>query len=81
MDLTIRLLLKRHARLRVSADHLPDNANLFDAGLDSLAMVNLMLALEDSFGVELPESALSRETFATIASLRRAVEHLQAAAA
>ncbi len=76
----IRTLLKRHARLHYSAEYLPDHASLFEAGLDSFAIVNLMLAIEDDFGVELPDSMLSRETFASVASLRNAVAHLQAAA-
>jgi acyl carrier protein len=78
MDAEIRALLKQHARLRVSVEQLPEDANLFEAGLDSLAMVNLMLAIEDNFGVELPDAMLSRDTFSTVASLRRAIEHLQA---
>lgn len=79
--LTLRAILKQHAKLRVSIDQLPDNANLFEAGLDSLAMVNVMLAIEDAFQVELPDAMLSRETFSTIASLCRVVERLQTVAA
>ncbi len=62
-------------------DQLPDDANLFEAGLDSLAMVNVMLAIEDAFQVELPDAMLSRETFSTIASLCHVVERLQTVAA
>ncbi len=77
--LILRPILKQHAKLRVSSDQLSDDTNLFEAGLDSLAMVNVMLAIEDAFQVELPDSMLSRETFSSIASLRRAVEQLQSA--
>ncbi len=79
--LTLRAILKQHAKLRVSMDQLPDDANLFEAGLDSLAMVNVMLAIEDAFQVELPDAMLSRETFSTIASLCHVVERLQTVAA
>lgn len=79
--LILRPILKQHAKLRVSSDQLSDDTNLFEAGLDSLAMVNVMLAIEDAFQVELPDSMLSRETFSSIASLRRAVEQLQSASA
>jgi len=44
-------------------------------------MVNVMLAIEDAFQVELPDAMLSRETFSTIASLCRVVERLQTVAA
>ncbi len=79
--LILRPILKQHAKLRVSSDQLSDDTNLFEAGLDSLAMVNVMLAIEDAFQVELPDAMLSRETFSSIASLRRAVERLQSASA
>lgn len=79
--LILRPILKQHAKLRVSNDQLSDDTNLFEAGLDSLAMVNVMLAIEDAFQVELPDAMLSRETFSSIASLRRAVERLQTASA
>ncbi len=78
-DVMLRPILKQHAKLRVSSDQLSDDTNLFEAGLDSLAMVNVMLAIEDAFQVELPDAMLSRETFSSIASLRRAVERLQSA--
>ncbi|MEU6285549.1 phosphopantetheine-binding protein [Streptomyces sp. NPDC047028] len=39
------------------------------AGLDSLATVELLVSLEEEYGVELPESALNSATFATPAAL------------
>ena len=40
--------------------------DLAGAGLTSLATVDLMLAIEDRFGVEFPERMLNRRTFATL---------------
>ncbi|WP_405059125.1 phosphopantetheine-binding protein [Kribbella sp. NBC_01505] len=42
---------------------------LFDLGVDSFGTVELLIALEDRFGVRLPDQALTAETFATVGSL------------
>jgi acyl carrier protein len=46
--------------------------NLRDAGLTSLDMVNLMLAIEAEFDVEFPQSAMTPDNFDTV----RAIEAL-----
>ena len=50
-----------------------DTALLPDLGLDSMSAIELVLALEEAFGVQFPEELLVRETFATLASLESAV--------
>jgi len=72
----IRQILQDHARLSVDAAELGENSNLYDAGLTSHESVTLMLALEEHFQVEFPERMLRRNTFATIAAIRTAVEEL-----
>jgi acyl carrier protein len=62
-------------------DSLPDDADLFVAGLSSHASVNVMLALENAFDIEFPDEMLTRNTFASIASIRTALEQLQGEAA
>ena len=81
MDEVIRTVLQRAAKLRVPVEQISDRADLFEAGLDSLAMVSVMIAIEDAFGIELPEASLTRETFASIMSLRGAVVRIQGGAA
>jgi acyl carrier protein len=46
--------------------------NLRDAGLTSLDMVNLMLAIEAEFDIEIPQSAMTPDNFETV----RAIEAL-----
>jgi acyl carrier protein len=46
---------------------------LADAGLDSMAVMQLLLLIEDRFGLWLPEEDLTRENFACIRSLAAAV--------
>lgn len=51
-------------------------AYLPDLGLDSMSAIELVLALEDAFGVQFPEELLVRETFATFPSLESAVRSM-----
>lgn len=60
----------------VSIDGLSDDDNLFDAGMTSFGSVQLMLAIEDEFDIEFPNSLLTRKTFATLGGLTAAVEQL-----
>jgi acyl carrier protein len=75
----VRDILARHGRLSVPVDQLSDTSDLHSAGLTSLATVGLMLALEEHFEVEFPDSLLSRKTFSSIDSLVAAVEGLRTA--
>ncbi len=76
MDQEIRTILREHGRLSIDVDQLTDNASLYQAGLTSHAGVNLMLALEDHFGIEFPERMLRRRTFETMASIKSALAEL-----
>lgn len=74
---TIREILEQHGRLPVGIDTLADDSDLYNAGLTSLATVGLMLALEDTFDIEFPETMLSRKTFESIQAISDAVEELK----
>ena len=73
----IREILSQHARLPVPVEGLQDSGDLYNAGLTSLATVGLMLALEDQFGIEFPDSMLGRKTFRSIEAIADAVEQLR----
>ncbi len=73
MDETIRAVLAEHGRLGVDAASIEDTADLFEAGMTSHASVNVMLALEDAFDIEFPETMLKKSTFESIASIRAGV--------
>jgi acyl carrier protein len=47
--------------------------NLTEAGLTSLDMVNLMLAIEGEFDIEIPQSAMTPDNFDTIAAMENLV--------
>ena len=76
----VREIVRHNGRLGVEGDTLTDEADLYQAGLTSHATVSLMLALEDHFDVEFPESKLRRRTFSSIATLSETIEQLVDAA-
>lgn len=74
----IRAILKEHARLAADVDSLPEDSDLYQAGMSSHASVNVMLALEGEFDVEFPDRMLRRGVFQSLGSIRSAIEELQA---
>jgi len=81
MSAEIREVLRVHGRLAADPNSLTEESDLYQAGLTSHASVNLMLALEDRFGVEFPERLLRRGAFASILAIRSALEELTGARA
>jgi acyl carrier protein len=59
-DLTSRLLALSAEQLSVSPASLVRDASLVDLGLDSLAAIEWGMAIEDAFGLSLPEDAMGR---------------------
>ena len=53
--------------------------NLRDTGLTSLDMVNLMLAIEAEFDIEIPQAGMTPENFRSIESIETLVSGLAAA--
>jgi acyl carrier protein len=69
------LLAKRAGPRSVSAEQ-----NLTEAGLTSLDMVNLMLSIEDEFGIEIPQRRMTPANFRSIAAIGQLVSGLALAA-
>jgi acyl carrier protein len=74
----VRRILAQNGRLAVPVDGLAEDADLFAAGLDSLAIVNVLMSIEEHFDIELPDELLSRRTFASIGAISRVVSDLTA---
>ena len=72
----IRDILNQHGRM--SVDALGEGDDLYNAGLTSLATVAVMLALEDKFNVEFPDTMVGRKTFKSIESIAEAITQLAA---
>jgi acyl carrier protein len=72
----VREILREHARLPVNPGSLLDDDNLYDSGMTSHATIHVMLALEERFDIEFPDSRLTRNAFATIGSIVDEVRQL-----
>src|SRR5262245_14822557 len=77
----IRALVKDLGHLKTDIDQLPDDADLYAAGLTSQVTVNLRLALGEEFGVDFPDDLLKRRTFASVDAIAQALGGLGAKAA
>lgn len=69
----IRAILREHGRLSADVDTLLDGDDLYAAGLTSHCCVNVMLAIEDEFDLELPDELLRKSTFESVTSIRNAL--------
>jgi acyl carrier protein len=74
----VRSVLAEGGWLKLDMSALADDADLYDAGLSSHDSVNLMLALEEAFGVEFPDALLKRRTFETVRAIAEALGKLEA---
>lgn len=72
----IREIVIEHARLPAEASAIDDSTDLYMAGMTSYASVGLMLALENEFELEFPDSMLSRGVFQTIDNIANAIATL-----
>ena len=76
MQERIRQVLAAHGRMAADPLDIDSAADLYEQGLTSHASVNVMLALEDEFGVEFPDDAMKKATFASISSIERVLSEL-----
>lgn len=72
----IREILRQHGKLSGDVSKLPEDGDLYEAGMTSHASVNVMLALEGEFDIEFPDRMLKRSVFQSIASINAALEEL-----
>ena len=69
------LLAKRGGATSVAVDQ-----NLTEAGLTSLDMVNLMLAIEDEFEIEIPQRQMTPANFRSVVTIEALVSTVAMAA-
>lgn len=50
-----------------------DTVTLSELGLDSMSAIDLVIDIEDTFGMEFPADLLVRETFASFTALESAI--------
>ncbi|RLV04585.1 acyl carrier protein [Streptomyces griseocarneus] len=65
-------LLTEHLPIKAAPDRLTPTATFESLGVDSLALMELVVAAEEKFGIVLPEEALDLSPSATLADAARA---------
>ncbi|HEX6681683.1 MAG TPA: acyl carrier protein [Candidatus Limnocylindrales bacterium] len=78
MQAQVRGILQEHSGLGDVIQDIGIYENLWALGMTSLASVQVMLALESTFGFEFPESKLRHATFSSIHSIMGCVSELTA---
>jgi len=68
-----RLLARIRTDLLETGPDFGIDSDLFDAGLDSMSIMQLMLLIEQEFGVQLPDRLVTRTTFATARQIAGAI--------
>lgn len=68
---TAILSLIQEQQLLEATEPMTEETDFFASGLDSLALMQLLLHVEREFGVAVPPEAVKREHFATAAALAR----------
>ena len=71
---TIRHLVDRQLSFSVHGYELSPDDDLWKMGLSSLTCLGLMLSIEDTFGIELPQELLKESTFRSVNTIVAAVE-------
>lgn len=78
MRKSIRVILSETGGLAGHVEQLEPEADLYRAGLKSLAVARVMVALEQEYGVEFKSDMLDRATFSSISAIARALNSLGA---
>lgn len=78
IDEGLSTILRRYLNVDPEAE-LPTDVDLVILGLDSLGAVSLVLELEETYGVEIPDALLTEASFQTAASIQRLMDSLRTA--
>lgn len=76
VDEAIRSIVAMHGRVTRPIAEIAGGDDLYALGLTSHAAVNVMLAIEDRFMIEFPDSVMTKNTFGTLDSLAATVRAL-----
>jgi acyl carrier protein len=71
---TVRRIVDKHLNLSAHGHDLGPEDDLWNLGMTSLTCMGLMLSIEDTFEIELPEELLQAATFRSLSSITAAVE-------
>jgi acyl carrier protein len=73
MEQSIRRIVGEHGKLEVDIASVGPEDDLYERGMTSHAVVDVMLELEEEFDFEFPDELLRKSTFQTLANLQGAL--------
>ncbi len=76
IDAQLRTLLEQRVRLD-HASTVDAQASLLDLGLDSTAILSLVVGIEERFGIEIPDRDITVDNFGSIAGITSYVARQQ----
>jgi acyl carrier protein len=60
---TLKAVVIAVLNLEISRGQIDADSNLFSLGIDSMTVVSLVIAIEEEFGVQIPEDMLAASVF------------------
>lgn len=72
----VATIVRRCAGRNAAATHISHDTSLWDAGIGSLAVVRIVVSIEDEFGVEFSPDLITRDTFRSVNSIATVVARL-----
>lgn len=73
MNTHVRQILQETACLDVPVETLADHDDLYAAGLSSLGTVRVMMAIEETFSIQIPAALITHELFQSIDALAKVI--------
>lgn len=70
----IEAVVRPHLKFLDEADALAPDQDLGEAGLDSMASIDLLLDIEDRFGIAIPDDLLTEDSFTSLAEIGKMLE-------
>ncbi len=70
----IEAIVRPHLKFLEENDTLSADQDLGEAGLDSMASIDLLLDIEDTFGVSIPDDLLTEDSFSSLAEIAKMLE-------
>ena len=68
-----QLVVLLRERLLETPTSFEPSTDLYSLGMDSMAIMQLLIIIEEEYGVALPECALTRQNFTTVQHLARII--------
>ena len=70
----IEAVVRPHLKFLEEGQSLPPDQNLGESGLDSMASIDLLLDLEETFDLSIPDDLLTEDSFSSVQEIAKMLE-------